>query len=104
MRYSRLVGSKPAFRAKPMGSAGAGQLGCVSGAALHAGSANKNDRITKAVLGANRERAPRMGPPMERESIAQCTRRLHTPRPMERPCRLVLVGMMGTGKTSVGRL
>jgi len=79
-------------------------LGCASGALLHAGSANDNERIRKAVVGANRERAPRMGPPMERESIAQCTRRPHTPRPMTRPCRLVLVGMMGSGKTSVGRL
>ena len=41
---------------------------------------------------------------MERESVAQCTRRPHTPRPMTRPCRLVLVGMMGSGKTSLGRL
>jgi len=79
-------------------------LGCASGALLHAGSANDNERIRKAVVGANRERAPRMSPPMERESVAQCTRRPHTARPMKRPCRLVLVGMMGSGKTSVGRL
>src|SRR5256885_6501809 len=39
-----------------------------------------------------------------RECVAQCTTRPHTPRPMERPCRLVLVGMMGSGKTTVGRL
>ena len=41
---------------------------------------------------------------MQRESVAQCTTRLHTPRPMMRPCRVVLIGMMGSGKTSVGRL
>src|SRR5947207_898394 len=96
-RNSRVVGSKPASCAWPIGSDGAGQRGCARGVLPHATTPKDRERITRAV-----DRC--MGSSDGARISRAVYNRPHTQPPMAKPCRVVLIGMMGTGTTTVGRL